>query len=128
MPISPSTNHFMRALPATLRPNPYNIDELVMEAVENGWETDALAKACYINERRPNPAFVVTNLRTLCKYPPKQQTVRNRWAYGHLQCGDLHHGPDCEICRCIPGEVNHHIPAYKSDKRTSLPKIGVMPE
>jgi len=127
MPVSPSTNNYMRALPATLRPNPYNIDELVMEAVENGWETDALAKACYINERQPNPAFVVTNLKNLCKYPPKQQTVRIGWSYGHIPCGDMHHGPDCEICRCVPGETTHHLPAYKTQKLPNL-NIGRMPE
>lgn len=75
MSVSQYTNNFMRALPATLRPNPYNIDELVMEAVEKGWETDALAKSCYINERQPNPAFVVTNLRNLCKYPPNSKQL-----------------------------------------------------
>ncbi len=127
MPVSPSTNNYMRALPATLRPNPYNIDELVMEAVQNGWETDALAKACYINERQPNPAFVVTNLKNLCKYPPKQQTVRIGWSYGHLPCGDIHDGPDCEICRCVPGEITHHVPAYKSKKLPNL-NIGGMPQ
>jgi len=51
MPVSSVTNDYMRALPATLRPNPYTIDECVMEAVQNGWETDALAKACYANKR-----------------------------------------------------------------------------
>ena len=127
MPVSPVTNDYMRALPATLRPNPYTIDESVMEAVQNGWETDALAKACYINERQPNPAFVVTNLRNLCQYPPKQQTTRVGWSYGHIPCGDMHHGPDCEICRCVPGETTHHIPAYKSKKLPNL-NIGGMPQ
>ena len=65
MTISPYTNSFMKALTASLRPNPNVIDEHVMSAIEKGWHTDALAKACYINERNPNPGFVVTNLRTL---------------------------------------------------------------
>jgi hypothetical protein len=105
MPVSPFTNDFMRALPAALRPNPYAIDEEVMKAVENGWDTDSLAKACYMNDRVPNPAFVVTNLRNLCQHPQKQVFQRTGWQYGHIDC-DRH--PNCEICRCIPGDFVHH--------------------
>jgi hypothetical protein len=115
MPVSQYTNQFMRALPAALRPNPYNIDEYVMRAVENGWETDALAKACYINERNPNPAFVVTNVRNLCQHPQEQQTVRRAWNYGHIPCDEAWHPQECELCRCIPGEVTHHITVPASD-------------
>lgn len=110
MAISSVTNAFMRALPAALRPNPYNIEEHVMQAVQNGWETDALAKACYINERNPNPAFVVTNLRNLAALPPQVQTQRTGWNYGHLKCEDKWHEIGCEICRCVPGEVTHMVP------------------
>lgn len=110
MALSEVTNAFMKALPAALRPNPYNIEEHVMQAVQNGWETDALAKACYINERNPNPAFVVTNLRNLALMGPKQQTQRTGWAYGHLKCEDKWHEHGCEICRCVPGEVVHMVP------------------
>jgi len=105
MAINPYTNDFMRALPAALRPNPHTCDEHVMEAIGNGWNTDDLAKACYINDRQPNPAFVVTNLRNLCKHPQKQQFQRTGWAYGHIDC-DQHER--CEICRCIPGSLTHH--------------------
>jgi len=104
MGISPYTNSVMRALPAQLRPNPHSIDEAVMQAVENGWDTDSLAKAAYANDRNPNPAFVVTNIRNLATHPPTQATNRTGWTYGHIPCYDH---PDCEICRCIPGETTH---------------------
>jgi hypothetical protein len=105
MAVNPFTNDFMRALPAALRPNPYTVDEHVMEAVAKGWDTDTLAKACYVNDRKPNPAFVVTNLRNLCQHPPKQMFTRTGWDYGHIPC-DRHE--DCEICRCIPNQLIHH--------------------
>lgn len=116
MPVSQVTNDVMKALPAALRPNPYSIDEEVMKAVANGWDTDSLAKAAYINERNPNPAFVVTNIRRLSEYSPKQQTKRNAWDYGHIECGE-HYG--CEICRCIPGEITHHVTAQPNGRTIS---------
>jgi len=106
MAVNQFTNALMRALPSQLRPNPYSIDEYVMEAIENGWDTDSLAKASYANDRNPNPAFVVTNIRNLCKHPPTQQTQRTGWSYGHIPCYDH---PDCEICRCIPGTQTHMV-------------------
>lgn len=113
MAVSPFTNDFMKALPAPLRPNPYNAEEYVMQAVANGWHTDALAKACYINDRQPNPAFVITNLKNLCLHGPAQETVRKGWTYGHVPCEDKYHPHECEICRCVPGEFTHHVPAVK---------------
>lgn len=111
MPVNAFTNAFMKALPAALRPNPYTIDETVMTAVSNGWHTDDLAKACYINERQPNPAFIVTNLRNLAQHGPAQTFVRPRgWQYGHIPC-DKHE--NCELCRCIPGELTHHEPSIQ---------------
>ena len=121
MSVSPVTNDFMRALPASLRPNPFNIDEHVMAAVEKGWETDALAKACYIHEKNPNPGFIVSNLRNLCLHPPQTQTVRKGWDYGHIPCKELYHPSECEICRCVPGVVTHHIPAaIKPEQRAMM--------
>lgn len=114
MPVSSVTNDVMKALPAALRPNPYSIDEEVMRAVANGWDTDALAKAAYINDKHPNPAFVVTNIRRLCEYSPKVETKRTGWDYGHLPC-EQHAG--CELCRCIPGEVHHHVRAEPSGRK-----------
>jgi hypothetical protein len=125
MSVSPVTNDFMKALPAALRPNPYNIDEYVMQAVEKGWQTDALAKACYINEKNPNAGFVVFNLKTLCLHGPKQETVRNAWNYGHIPCKDPWHAVGCQICRCLPGEVTHHIPvACPPELRGLLKMVG----
>ena len=54
--VSPVTTSFMRALPAALRPNPYNIDESVMLAVGNGWDIHDLARLCWVNERNPTAA------------------------------------------------------------------------
>jgi hypothetical protein len=114
MPVSPYTNDVMKALPAALRPNPYSIDEEVMKAVEKGWDTDALAKAAYINDKHPNPAFVVTNIRRLSEYSPKVETKRTGWDYGHMPC-ELHQ--DCELCRCIPGQVLHHVSANANGRK-----------
>lgn len=113
MGISPYTNDVMKALPAALRPNPHAIDEEVMKAVAKGWDTDALAKASYINDKHPNPAYVVTNIRRLCEYSPKSETKRTGWEYGHIKCGE-HYG--CEICRCTPGNVLHHKPVPTPDE------------
>lgn len=122
MPVSQYTNDLMRALPAALRPNPYSIDEHVMEAIENGWSTDELAKAAYQNDRKPNPAFVVTNIRNLCKHPPQVQTQRTGWNYGHITCTDH---PDCEICRCTPNEIVHMQPrSVPEGLRDALRMIG----
>lgn len=122
---SPHTHAFMKALPAALRPNPFTIEESIMEAVLKGWTTDDLAKACYINEKHPNPAFVVTNLRNLCKYGPKVETVRTGWQYGHIRCDEPFHETGCQVCRCVPGQVVHHVVAGPS--RRSVPAIGEMP-
>lgn len=124
MALSPVTNDFMRALPATLRPNPYFVEEFVMAAVEKGWETDALAKACYINDRQPKPAFVVTNLKTLCLHPPQQVTVRRGWDFGHIPCDEPFHVPECEICRCVPNQYTHHVSAVP--RKLSL-NVGRIP-
>lgn len=124
MQISPVTNGFMKALPAALRPNPYTIDETVMEAVQNGWTVDALARACYVNERNPTPAFVVTNLRNLARYGPKSEPVKKVWTYGHVACGELSHGPHCEICRCLPGEVVHMVP---TGRKLDMKQVGRQP-
>lgn len=121
MTVAPVTTSFMKALPAALRPNPYSVDEYVMRAVENGWDTDELAKLCYINDRSPNPAFVVTNVRRLCELGPQRQPKRTGWDYGHLRCDDQWHPPECELCRCVPGVLTHHVPSPASKP---LPKIG----
>ena len=112
MPVNAYTNQVMRALPSALRPNPNSIDEAVMEAVENGWDTDSLAKASYANDKNPNPAFVVTNIRNLAKHSPSQQTQRQGWNYGHIPCYDHH---NCEICRCEQGVIVHHNPVPMPD-------------
>lgn len=116
------TNKVMQALPAKLRPNPYSIDEAVMTAIENGWDTDELAKASYINDRNPNPAFVVTNIRNLAVTKPTPVYQRTGWEYGHIKCTD-HEG--CELCRCVPGQISHHVPAAPSKAAVDgLRKMG----
>ena len=77
MALNTYTNDLMKALPAALRPNPHAIDEHVMEAVTNGWTIHDLATAAYANDRNPTPAFVVTNIRSLAKYPPSQTKHNN---------------------------------------------------
>jgi len=122
VPVNQFTNDVMRALPAALRPNPYSIDEHVMTAMENGWNTDDLAKAAYANDRNPNPAFVVTNIRNLCQHPPQIKTQRTGWTYGHIPC-DAHEG--CEICRCIPNETTHMQPVPLPEQlRLIMHQIG----
>lgn len=105
MPVSPYTNEFMRALPPALRPNPYGIDEYVMQAIQNGWTVNALAEACYARDRNPNPAFVATNVKHLSQHPPTQAARPTGWQYGHVLC-DQHEG--CELCRCHPDDIRHH--------------------
>jgi hypothetical protein len=122
MPISPFTNDVMKALPAALRPNPHSIDEEVMKAVANGWDTDELAKASYINDKQPNPAFVVTNIRRLCEYSPKRETKRTGWEYGHIDC-EVH--PNCQICRCHPGEVLHHVSVAPTKEHKQMIRAAI---
>ena len=129
MAVSPYTNEFMRALPAPLRPNPYGIDEYVMQAVANGWTITALAEACYRNDRNPNPAFVATNVKHLSEHPPVQTAAPTGWKYGHVPC-DTH--PGCELCRCHPDKVEHLVPVPMPDEvreqlRGLVKGFGVIP-
>lgn len=112
MPISDVTNQLMRALPGALRPNPWSIDEYVMQAITNGWTIQQLAEASYMHSRNPNPAYVVTNIRNLSQYPPTATKPKGGWDFGHIKC-DRH--VDCEICRCTPGEAVHHKPVPMPD-------------
>lgn len=110
MPLNSFTNQFMKALPSALRPNPYNIEEYVLRAVENGWDVDRLARASYVNERNPNPSFVVTNLKTLCMYPPQQSEPKTRFSAGHEACTEYGHEHGCIVCKCVPNEIQHFVP------------------
>lgn len=110
MPLNSFTNQFMKALPSALRPNPYNIEEYVLRAVENGWDVDRLARASYANERNPNPSFVVTNLKTLCMYPPQQSEPKTRFSAGHEACTEYGHDHGCIVCKCVPNEIQHFVP------------------
>jgi hypothetical protein len=100
----------MKALPAALRPNPYNAEEYILLALEKGWDIDRLARATYVNERNPNPAFVITNLRTLCMYPPQQTEPKRKTAGGHIACTEPGHEHGCIICTCVPNETQHFVP------------------
>jgi hypothetical protein len=113
--VAPVTTAFMRALPAAMRPNPYAIDEDVMRAAENGWSMSELARLSYCNERNPNPAFVVVNVRRLSQHPPTPTQPKPRWNHAHLPCDDPSHDPKCELCRCIPNEVHHHVSVPATD-------------
>lgn len=130
MPVSPVTNEFMRALPPALRPNPYSLDEHVMAAVEKGWSIQALAEASYANERNPNPAFIVTNVRHLSEHPPTQTKRLPPWQFGHMDC-DRH--VDCQLCRCSQGVIIHHVSIPMPEEvratiRAFLPAFGRIPE
>lgn len=107
MALSSHTNEVMKALPATLRPNPWNIEEHVMTAISNGWTSSKLAEASYSTTRNPSPGLVVTNLRNLAQISPEQTKPATGWQYGHIPCTDH---PGCQLCRCIPGAVTHHTP------------------
>ena len=110
MSLNNFTNQFMKALPSALRPNPYTAEEYVLRAVENGWDVDRLARASYVNERNPNPAFVITNLRTLCLYPPQQTEPKRKYSGGHVACTEPGHEHGCIVCKCVPNETQHFVP------------------
>ena len=130
MAVSPYTNEFMRALPAALRPNPFGIDEYVMQAVANGWSVSALAEACYAKDRNPNPAFVATNVKHLCQHPPTTAPRPTGWAYGHVDC-DTHEG--CQVCRCQPDSLEHVVPvpmpqSFKDEWKRRFVGWGSIPD
>lgn len=129
MSLNTYTNEVMKALPAALRPNPWNIDEHVMTAIGNGWTSSKLAEASYSTTRNPTPALVVTNLRNLAQMSPEQTKPSTGWQYGHIKC-DQHEG--CELCRCVPGEVTHHVPVpmpeYVRAALTGMKGWGVLPD
>jgi hypothetical protein len=71
MSVSNYTNNVMKALPASLRPNPHYIDEYVNKAVAKGWTPTKLAETSFMNRQGMNPALVATNIKNLSEHEPE---------------------------------------------------------
>lgn len=71
MSVSNYTNNVMKALPASLRPNPHYIDEYVNKAVAKGWTPTKLAETSFMNRQGMNPALVATNIKNLSQHEPE---------------------------------------------------------
>lgn len=112
MPVQPITNEFMRLLPAGLRPNPWNIDDTMMELATKGWIVKDVFAATMANNPR-EPGHVVAQLRRMLEQPAPAR--RDEWKFGHQKCENPMH-PGCEICRCTKGQVKHHVPVPANEQ------------
>ena len=109
MPVTDMTNELMRQLPAALRPNPWNIDEEIMNLTSKGWTVrDMFAATMASNPREPG--HVVAQIRRMVEQPAPAK--KDEWKFGHTPCNNPMH-VNCEICRCHRGFANHHqsVPA-----------------
>lgn len=105
MPVAPHTNELMRRLPPGLRPNPYNIDEEVINLVGRGWTIDDIFQRI-MGDKPTQPGNIVALLRRVIEEPaPIRASI---WKYGHEPCNNPMH-VDCEICRCHKGKILHHV-------------------
>jgi hypothetical protein len=111
MAVQPMTNEFMRLLPAALRPNPWNIDDVMMGLASNGWVVRDVFAATMANKPM-EPGHVVAQLRRMLEQPAPARS--DEWKFGHEKCNNPMHGPSCEICRCTKGTVKHHVPVPAS--------------
>lgn len=94
------TNEVMKALPAALRPNPYNIDTELTTLQTNQWTPHQIVEYVIKNGDR-TPGHVVTTIRGLQNHPnPNQQTKPNTPTRGHKPCNDKTHDTRCTVCYC----------------------------
>lgn len=109
MPLAIHTNEVMRALPEALRPNPWNLDDSVIEMIGNGWTSNEIAQAIIADKPR-EPGHVVSTIRRMKNWPSAttRRNTANKWS-PHAKCPDPSHDRTCELCYCIPGEVTHHV-------------------
>ena len=104
----------LRRLPEQLRPNPTAVRECIELAVGDGWTIDQIVNVVR-GGRHQNPATVVSAMRSQLRIPPYQPTASNTITLDrirHAPCPDPTHEPRCELCRCVPGEVTHHVSDY----------------
>jgi hypothetical protein len=106
MSVSTYTNEVMKALPAGIRPNPWNIDEHVMTAVENGWTPLELV-ATALSNKVDNPGLFVHHLRRISLEPAPNKPTDTRatgpcqlgCAYGWFDKEDGSSTSPCPSCR-----------------------------
>ena len=104
MPVGPHTNEFMRRLPAALRPNPWNIEDEIMNLVGKAWSVSDIV-AAVMADKPMQAGHVVAQLRRM-KDQPAPAGAASEWKYGHGVC-TMHDG--CELCRCTRGSTIHHV-------------------
>ena len=98
MPANTITTEVMKALPQTLRPNPYNIEEEVMDLAAKGWKPIEIAEHV-IRDGATNPGLTVHSIRQAKNYPPPStRTHRSTGPKTHTPCTDGH--PNCQLCWC----------------------------
>ena len=112
MSVDPMTTEVMRRLPAGLRPNPYNLQEVVMGLSASGW-LPADIFAAIMADRPQQPGHVIAAARRLATTPAP--TSGEGWAYGHDDCNNPTHSPTCQICRCHKGRIDHMVPVTMPD-------------
>ncbi len=107
MPVDPLTTEVMRRLPAGLRPNPYNLEEVVMGLSAAGWLPGDIF-AAIMADRPQQPGHVIAAARRLAATPAPSSG--EGWAYGHDPCNNPTHPEGCQICRCHKGRIDHLVP------------------
>ena len=97
----------MAKLPAALRPNPYAIDDEVLQLADNGWSPDQVVEYV-VRDGSKQPGHVVHSIRGMLDLPnPNVQHAASTRPVGHQPCPE--HGDPCELCYCRPGEARHHV-------------------
>lgn len=87
MTLNTHTTEVMKLLPAALRPNPYNIEETIMNAVSAGWTTGDLVAAVMADKPR-EAGHTVAALRRVANTPPP--TLGHSTMSGPCQLGCDH--------------------------------------
>lgn len=111
MPIDPVTNEVMRRLPAGLRPNPWNLQEVVMGLAAGGWAPGDIF-AGIMADRPREAGHVIAAARRLRDQPAPSSG--EGWVFGHTLCENPTH-KGCQICRCHKGIVAHMVPVPMPD-------------
>lgn len=128
MALDPMTNEVMRRLPAGLRPNPYNLQEVVMNLTSDGWDPSDIFAGIMADKPR-EPGHVIAAARRLRGTPAPSSG--QGWVFGHTMCENPTH-VDCQICRCHRGVIQHMVPVsmpdwVRSRYRTSFAGFGEVP-
>ena len=103
MPTSPITNEVMKQLPSALRPNPYNIDDEILQLTDTGWQPHQIVEYVLRDGGR-QPSHIVTTIRSMVHLPVPNDPTTN----DHMNLGPCTNG--CTQGWFDPPEGDRTIP------------------